>query len=496
MNAYQAARQLFVSTVTDFLSAQDGGATMAALVDHDLLPVLTCPLVKDPIMGIQIGSLNALGELARQNAEASHEICVCGILDEMVASLSHQNRQIRAAANTALQNVARHDRSCAQSVVDHGVLEPVRKQLGTLDVMVKETAVKTLDVLVEKGPDFADLVADESTIGTCVSHLYMPEDAAPQTMRTCIALFLANTANHNEWLAQRVVTSEALHAIASLLGARSTKPTLRAACLKMLSQVAKHSTELAALVVEQNVMPTVLQCLTNEDHTHTRLAAASLVQEVSRRTPDLAQVVASGGGCTCLVRNVELASAGAASVAAILSMGHIAGMHAKVAKQLLDSDASRQLILALDCPDPVVKGAAGWTVEQIASHGKDTAGQMSQEGLLVALEPVYRLCPDGETKTKLKGALKAIIKECRSHTDLEPLVKHDTPPDVQRHVLQAFVDLLPKDVAARRSFVTSGALMRLQALDLVAGLDARSLDCIQEINAQFPEDVVNYYKPK
>jgi hypothetical protein len=69
---------------------------------------------------------------------------------------------------------------------------------------------------------------------------------------------------------------------------------------------------------------------------------------------------------------------------------------------------------------------------------------------------------DGETKTKLKGALKAIIKECRSHTDLEPLVKHDTPPDVQRHVLQAFVDLLPKDVAARRSFVTSGALMRLQ----------------------------------
>jgi hypothetical protein len=76
-------------------------------------------------------------------------------------------------------------------------------------------------------------VADESTIGTCVSHLYMPEDAAPQTIRTCIALFLANTANHNEWLAQRVVTSEALHAIASLLGARSTKPTLRAACLKV-----------------------------------------------------------------------------------------------------------------------------------------------------------------------------------------------------------------------------------------------------------------------
>lgn len=180
-------------------------------------------------------------------------------------------------------------------------------------------------------------VADDSTIGTCVSHLYMPEDAAPQSMRTCIALFLANTANHSEPLAQRVVAGEALPAVASLVGARSTKPALRAACLKvrstqlawgtkrhlhtssvttftllcllqqiasmrigitralvgcrqMLSQVAKHSTELATMVVEQRVMPAVLHCLTDEDHAHTRLAAASLVQEVSRRTPELAQV--------------------------------------------------------------------------------------------------------------------------------------------------------------------------------------------------------------
>lgn len=54
-------------------------------------------------MGIQIGSLKALGDLAKHNAEVSQEITVCGILDEMVSSLSHQNRQIRAAANTALQ---------------------------------------------------------------------------------------------------------------------------------------------------------------------------------------------------------------------------------------------------------------------------------------------------------------------------------------------------------------------------------------------------------
>ena len=54
-------------------------------------------------MGIQIAALTTLGELGRLNQQASHEICACGILDEMVQSLSHENRHIRCAANTSLQ---------------------------------------------------------------------------------------------------------------------------------------------------------------------------------------------------------------------------------------------------------------------------------------------------------------------------------------------------------------------------------------------------------
>ncbi len=54
-------------------------------------------------MGIRIAALTSLGELGRLNQQASHEICACGILDEMVQSLSHENRHIRCAANTSLQ---------------------------------------------------------------------------------------------------------------------------------------------------------------------------------------------------------------------------------------------------------------------------------------------------------------------------------------------------------------------------------------------------------
>lgn len=58
--------------------------------------------------------------------------------------------------------------------------------------------------------------------------------------------------------------------------------------------------------------------------------------------------------------------------------------------------------------------------------------------------------------------MKAVVKECKANSQLEPMVKADTPRDVIRHVLAEFVKLLPEDVGMRRSFVTSGALMRMQ----------------------------------
>ena len=44
------------------------------------------------------------------------------------------------------------------------------------------------------------------------------------------------------------------------------------------------------------------------------------------------------------------------------------------------------------------------------------------------------------------------------------MVNERTPPGILRHVLAEFAAKLMDDVKAKRSFVTSGALMRLQAV--------------------------------
>ena len=45
---------------------------------------------------------------------------------------------------------------------------------------------------------------------------------------------------------------------------------------------------------------------------------------------------------------------------------------------------------------------------------------------------------------------------------LEPLLQLSTPPSIFKYVIAQFVKILPQDAAARRTFVTTGALQRVQ----------------------------------
>lgn len=53
--------------------------------------------------------------------------------------------------------------------------------------------------------------------------------------------------------------------------------------------------------------------------------------------------------------------------------------------------------------------------------------------------------------------------------------------------------VLPHDPKARRLFVTTGALKRIQEIDAKPG--STLLEYITVINASFPEEIVRYYSP-
>jgi hypothetical protein len=71
------------------------------------------------------------------------------------------------------------------------------------------------------------------------------------------------------------------------------QPSLQVCCA--LAQVAKHSVDLAEVVVEAEVFPKVLTCLQYPDE-GVRKHAATLVREVAKHSVDLAQLIVGNGG--------------------------------------------------------------------------------------------------------------------------------------------------------------------------------------------------------
>lgn len=123
----------------------------------------------------------------------------------------------------------------------------------------------------------------------------------------------------------------------------------------------------------------------------------------------------------------------------------------------------------------------------------------ANESLLGINEHYFRLLesytsPESseDLQTKSKAALKKILQKCVYLPALEPLL-HDAPSNILQHVVAQYSKVLPHDPAARRLFVTSGGLKKVQ--EIKSEPETALCEYIREINTCFPEEIVRYYSP-
>merc|ERR1712025_494661 len=95
-----------------------------------------------------------------------------------------------------------------------------------------------------------------------------------------------------------------------------------------------------------------------------------------------------------------------------------------------------------------------------------------------------------DLQTKAKRALKSVIQKCTHLPALEPLLQ-EAPPNILKYVVQQFSKVLPNDVNARRSFVQSGGLQKIQ--EVAADQGSKLKDFIDAINLLYPNEIVQYY---
>jgi len=178
----------------------------------------------------------------------------------------------------------------------------------------------------------------------------------------------------------------------------------------------------------------------------------------------------------------------------IMTLGYIAAFSETLALAVLVSKGIPPLKDALiNEPEDHLKAASAWSLGQIGRHSPDHARALAEADVLRRLLAVY-LHPDSseDLQTKAKRALKSVIQKCTHLPALEPLLQ-ESPPNILKYVVQQFAKVLPNDLNARRSFVQSGGLQKIQ--EVKADVGSKLHDYIDEINMLYPPEIVQYYSP-
>lgn len=140
-----------------------------------------------------------------------------------------------------------------------------------------------------------------------------------------------------------------------------------------------------------------------------------------------------------------------------------------------------------------IKAATVWTLGQIGRHTPDHAKALAEGGVFAPLVVLF-LRPDSsdDLKLKCKRALKGVLVKCTDAQALAPLLRENSAK-IQKYVLAQFASILPNDPTARKAFMATGLLQRVQ--EIKASGDPKVLESIARINNCFPEDAVKFSDP-
>jgi len=479
---YQKARTVFVQTVAELASRPQN---VDALQTAGVMALLR-PLLLDTVPTIQHTAALALGRLANVNDELATAVVKSDILPQLVFSLAEQNRFYKKAAAFVLRTVAKHDPVLAKAVVDSGALGALVTCLEEFDPGVKEAAAWALGYIARHNAELAGDVIDAGAVPMIILCIQEPEIS----LKRISASALSDLCKHSPELASVVVDNGAIAYLAQLIDSDDAK--LKRQVFSALGQIAKHSVELAELVVEAEIFPGVLPCLRDPDE-YVQKNVATLIREVCKHTPELAQLVVNNGGVAALVDYTNDAR-GNGRMPSIMALGYIAAYQEKLAMAVIKLKAIAPLADALRNEEQdYVKAAAAWALGQIGRHTPEHAKHVADAHVFPTLVQIAGDSNSSEDlKNKASKALKNILQKCVHLPALEALLS-DAPADTLQHVVAQFAKVLPNDSKARKLFVTSGGLKKVQEIKSEEG--SSLAENIQVINQCFPPEIVSYYSP-
>jgi len=99
-------------------------------------------------------------------------------------------------------------------------------------------------------------------------------------------------------------------------------PVLKRFVCAALAQIARHTNDLAEVVVEHQIFPKIFKCLKDQDNT-VRQNAATCIHQIANKTPELANQIISSEGTQSIVEYIS-ETRGRTRLPGIQTLGKIA----------------------------------------------------------------------------------------------------------------------------------------------------------------------------
>eukprot|EP00466_Bigelowiella_natans_P016454 jgi/Bigna1/92383/estExt_fgenesh1_pm.C_190011 len=464
---YQAARTAFVQTVAELAHRPQN---IEALQNAGVMSLLR-PLLLDTVASIQQSAALALGRLANYSEELAEAVVMNEVLPQLVYSLEKQNRFYKKTAAFVLKAVAKHSPQLAKAVVDAKSLDALVGCLREFEPSVKEAACWALGYIARHTAPLAQSVVDAGAVPLLILCLQEPE----LSLKRIAASTLGEICKHSPELAQVVVDQSGVPFVAQL--------------------VTHHDSKLKRqVVVETEIFTrTKLFSVLKDTDSVARRNAATCVREVVKHAPELAQLIVNNGGHAAIIDYINKAK-GASRLPGIMTLGYIAAFSPTLATILITSQGIRPLKDALISePEDHIKAASAWSLGQIGRHSPDHAQALAVADVFRRLVEVFENENSStDLKQKSQRALKSVLQKCTHYKSLEPLLL-TAPPKILKYIVGQFAKILPTNPKARKSFVQSKGLQKIQELKMSGNNDL--LQYIDVINKKFPPEIVDYYSP-
>ncbi|XP_018575785.1 sperm-associated antigen 6-like [Anoplophora glabripennis] len=481
---YQRARLAFVQSLADLaLKPQN-----TILLEKTGVLELVRPLLCDPSPQVVQCAALALGRLVHHEATIAVQVINKNIIPVLLTSLYEGTKYQKQSILFVLRSICKHNVDCANAVIAAGGLQAFIACLEDFEASIKEAAAWGIGYIARQNRSLAQTCADAGAVPLLMLCLHEPEVSLKHIATSAIS----DVAKHSEGLAQNVVDTGVVHYLVKNLN--NTDEKLKRQILTALSSCAKHNSELAEVVVEAEIFPSVLLHLAHPCPM-VRCNAARLVRDIVKHSLELTQLVVNTGGIGALMETLyQNKDDTATKIAVVTALGYISGHSEQLAISVIGCKAIVMLAQILEeSQEDALLSVAAWTVGQIGKHTPEHAQGVAAANLLPRLLALYLNKDSSEDlKTKCKTTLKMCLQKCLLISALEPLL-YDAPSNILKYVLGQYSKVLPQDPKARRLFVTSGSLKKVQEMDAKPGTTL--FEYISVINSCFPEEIVRFYSP-